>query len=166
MAHQPMDDFKRNFIHRDPWDPTGWGVLPHEPTTGDRHSNNWWDEYKYDNQYWEDYVRTNDYGEEVQDRRLRNPTERSFYDDRQKWTDEYDTALHWQNTRLRKPYYEYQKKRIERDGLQNVVLTPQITGHLISLSGFPTPVHTPIKCKGITGKTRYRGRFSYIPIIP
>ena len=78
MAHQPMDDFLRNYIHRDPWDPTGWGVLPWEPTDRDRRSNKEWDEYKYDDQYWEDYVRINDYEEEVPDRRLIDPNERRF----------------------------------------------------------------------------------------
>ena len=112
MAHQPMDDFLRNFIHRDPWDPTGWGVLPWEPTEKDRWSNRQWDKVKYDNNYWEDYIRINDYEEEGPDRRTIDPTERSFYDARQKRIDEYDTASLWQNTRLRQPYYEFQKNEL------------------------------------------------------
>ena len=110
MTHQPMADFLRNFTNIDPMDPTGWGLLPHEPKASDRHSNAWWEESKYDNQYWEDYVHTNHYGEEVEGRRLKDENERRFHDTRQHTIDEYDTASHWQNTRLSKPPYEFRKK--------------------------------------------------------
>ena len=148
-----MDDFLRNYIHRDPWDPTGWGQLPYEPTEKDRWSNWEWDKVKQDDNHWQDYTYTNQYGDEVHDRRLINLTERQFYDDRQKMIDEYDTAVHWQNTRLRQPYYEFQKKRIEQNGLQNVVLTPQITGNLISLRvDFPPQFTHLLNARGLQEK--------------
>jgi hypothetical protein len=153
MAHQPMDDFLRNYIHRDPWDPTGWGQLPYEPTEKDRWSNWEWDKVKQDDNHWQDYTYNNEYGDEVHDRRLVDETERHFYDDRQKMIDEYDTAVHWQNTRLRQPYYEFQKKRIEQNGLQNVVLTPQITGNLISLRvDFPPQFTHLLNARGLQEK--------------
>ena len=94
-------------------DPTGWGLLPHEPTEGARQSNGWWTGYKYDNQYWEDYVHTNDQGKEVSGRQLKYERERRFYDTRQHAIDEYDTASHWQNTRLSKPHYEFRKNKLK-----------------------------------------------------
>ena len=47
----------------------------------------------------------------------------------------------------------FKKKRIERDGLQNVVLTPQITGHLISLRvDFPPQFTHLLNARGLQEK--------------
>ena len=51
---------------------------------------------------------------------LKDPDEREWYEKRQRWIDEYDTAVEWQKTRLPKREYDERKNQIEEHGIGNV----------------------------------------------
>jgi len=113
-------------------DPTGWGQLPSEEHIADlRQRMEHKESYQDD---WEKYQVFDKEGKETDwGWRLRDETDRWWYEKRKREVKEYEAMKHWQETRLHKRDYDARREQIEEEGLGNVRLTPQITGNLISL---------------------------------
>ena len=144
MSHSgSMDDFLRTHRNWDHWDepmnvdddPTGWGALPWEPTDRDRQSNKDWDDLygELRERYWEEVEYEDGYKQNKIKEQLKDSDEREWYEKRQRWIDEYDTAVEWQKTRLPKREYDERKNQIEEHGIGNVKLTPQTHGNFYYL---------------------------------
>ena len=126
MSPQQVDDQERR---ENRW------ILPREPEQKDRE----WDEmynFKKNPGAWEQYE-TNEWdykeGKYKQDWRLKDASKRDEYKERKGRVDAYDGKKNWQETRLLPREYYARKKEIEKDGLPEMWMFPQVTDGLYSI---------------------------------